>query len=156
MKYFLSLAVTVLFSFTAFGQAYKIEGNEVVFEKKVSFAKGSTSLSTESKEALLAVKQFLEDKSYISLLRIEGHCIGEKNNQEISDKRAIAVGNWLAENGVDCKRLIMVGFGDTKPVAAGNDEANTRIVFANAELRGHAIGGMPVDGGGQVAAGPCK
>jgi len=53
-----------------------------------------------------------------------------------------------------------VGFGANKPVAA-NDTAegrarNTRVEVAMAQLRGRAIGGMPVDGGGLVAGDPCK
>jgi hypothetical protein len=32
---------------------------------------------------------------------------------------------------------------------------NRRISFFNAGLRGRAIGGMPLDGGGQLAGDPC-
>ena len=33
---------------------------------------------------------------------------------------------------------------------------NNRIEFKITELRGHAIGGMPVDGGGKVAGDSCN
>ena len=35
-------------------------------------------------------------------------------------------------------------------------EANRRTWFVNAELKGKAIGGGPVDGGGKNAGDPCK
>ncbi len=62
------------------------------------------------------------------------------------------------KKGISCARLIGVGFGSSKPVAA-NDSAenrarNRRTVFVNAALRGRAIGGMPLDGGGVVAKVP--
>jgi hypothetical protein len=48
----------------------------------------------------------------------------------------------------------------TKPVAdASTPEgraANVRIDAINAALRGRLIGGMPADGGGQLAGDPCR
>jgi outer membrane protein OmpA-like peptidoglycan-associated protein len=156
MKYILSLVATVLISFSSFAQNFTIEGNEVIFIKKVSFKKGTADLTPESTEALKMVKDYLETKSFISMFRIEGHVANEgSNNQELSAKRAAAVGNWLIDNGIDCKRLILVAFGKTKPITNDEDD-NTRIVFANAELRGRAIGGMPIDGGGRVVPKPCE
>ena len=156
MKYILSLAATFLISLSSFAQSFTIEGNEVIFNKKVSFKTGTTEFTPESTEALNLVKTYLESKAFITLFRIEGHCANEgANNQELSEKRAVAVGNWLIDNGIDCKRLIMVGFGKMKPVTADADD-NTRIVFSNAELRGRAIGGMPADGGGKLAVKPCE
>jgi OOP family OmpA-OmpF porin len=53
-----------------------------------------------------------------------------------------------------------VGFGATKPVAEGRTAearaANARIDFVPAAIRGRAMGGMPLDGGGQVAGSPCE
>ena len=73
--------------------------------------------------ALEILKQYLTDKSYISLLRVEGHTDNTGNTaaaQALTEKRALAVCKKLIEMGVDCKRLIAVGFGDTKPVAAND------------------------------------
>jgi len=65
----------------------------------------------------------------------------------------------LVKMGVDCKRLSAVGFGGTKPIAANDTPdgkaANQRVCFINAALRGHAIGGTPLDGGGKVAGDTC-
>ena len=93
-------------------------------------------------------------------MRIEGHVSGSTTSQALSEKRALAICKKLIAAGVDCKRLIAVGFGDTKPIEENNTPsgraANTRISFVNAALRGHLIGGMPADGGGVVAGDVCE
>ena len=64
------------------------------------------------------------------------------------------------DNKIDCNRLIAVGFGSTKPVADNSTPVgkaeNRRIEFVMAGLRGKAISGMPLDGGGKVAGDLCS
>ncbi len=152
-----------LLMLSAAAQEYKLEGNEVKITKEVKFKVGSVALLPESDEALLLIKKYLDDKSYISLLRIEVHTdnTGDaKANQLLSEKRAEAISDRLVALGVDCNRLLPVGFGGSKPVAdnstAEGKAQNRRVSFVNAALRGKAIGGMPTDGGGKVAVNPCK
>jgi OOP family OmpA-OmpF porin len=145
---------------------YTIENTELKLADPVVFAKGSDKLSPEAERALVVVKDFLNEKTYISLLRVEGHTDaggGDGDDatagQQISQRRALAVARWLVEKGVDCKRVLPVGFGATKPVAP-NDTAegrrkNRRLTFALASLRGRLIGGQPADGGGRSAGDPC-
>jgi hypothetical protein len=61
--------------------------------------------------------------------------------------------------GLDCSRLVAVGFGSSKPIADNRTPegkaANRRVVFANAALRGRPIGGAPLDGGGKSAGSVC-
>jgi OOP family OmpA-OmpF porin len=137
---------------------FKLEGHELVLPSPIAFQKGTDTLTAESTPALEHLRAYLEAKSYISLMRIEGHG-AEASSQALSEKRALAVTRWLVEKGVDCKRLLPVGFGNNKPVAdPGTPEGkakNQRITVANAALRGRPIGGMPVDGGGKVAGDPC-
>lgn len=131
----------------------------LVLEEPVFFSPGTADLKKESEAVLLKVKDFLVQKDYITLLRIEGHITSTTNNQTISEQRAMAVAKWLIRNGVDCKRLLPVGFGETKLIVLPDSpekEKNTRIVFAMSALRGKPIGGMPVDGGGKVAGDPCR
>jgi OOP family OmpA-OmpF porin len=137
---------------------YELEGNELKVPGPVVFETNSPKLKVESDAVLEYVKGYLEAKSYITLMRVEGHSdsMGDgQANQKLSEDRAAAVVEALVKKGVACERLIAVGFGGTKPVAA-NDTAegratNRRMVFANAALKGRAIGGMPIDGGGKVA-----
>ena len=117
----------------------------------------------ESEEALKHVKEYLNNKKAITVLRVEVHGQrrgDEKGLQILTEKRALAVANWLVENGIDCKRILPAGFGSTKPLVdptSGPEAAqNNRVEFHNAALLGRAIGGMPLDGGGKVIEGFCK
>jgi OmpA-OmpF porin, OOP family len=160
-----SLFTSILFLLctTCIAQLPAIENGGLVLSKPVTFETGTAILKPESDEALVSVKAFLQAKEYVSLLRIEGHVAGEGNesdNQSLTEKRAMAVCKWLIKNGIDCKRLLAVGFGSNKPVAdnssPGGKALNNRIEFKMAELRGRAIGGMPVDGGGKTAGDSCN
>lgn len=144
-------------------QDFKMDGHEIKIEKPIVFETGKALLKPESNAALEIIKQYLTDKSYISLLRVEAHTdnSGDANaSQQLTEKRALAVVKKLVEMGVDCKRLIAVGFGDTKPVAdnstPGSRAENRRISFFNVSLRGKVIGGLPTDGGGNVAGDSCN
>jgi OOP family OmpA-OmpF porin len=162
MKWLLTILLAS-FAFTLQAQDYKLEGSEVKIAKPVLFETGSAKLKPESIAALEIIKQYLADKSYISQLRVECHSdnSGDANiNQALTEKRAMVICRKLIEMGVDCKRLIAVGFGGTKPVAdngtiEGKAE-NRRVTFLNVALRGKVIGGLPVDGGGKVAGELCN
>lgn len=141
---------------------FEIEGGRLKLPQPIAFATDSDKLLPESEPGLNHIKAFLEDKTYITLLRIEGHSDQQGQaavSQTLTEKRALAVARWLVAHGIDCKRLIAVGFGSTKPVAANDSPAgraqNRRIEIAMAELRGKAIGGMPTDGGGKIAGPVC-
>jgi OOP family OmpA-OmpF porin len=150
-------AFTVLAAQSRAQNKYEFDGNRLKVEKPISFVPGTDQLEPASDEALKFVKDYLTDKKYISTLRIESHLrAGTANAQALSEKRALAIAKWLIKNGIDCKRLIAVGFGSTKPVSdPGSMPENTRIEFQNAALAGHAIGGMPLDGGGKSAGDIC-
>lgn len=155
------IALLSFFTAALYAQDYKLEGNEVKIAKEVLFETGSDKLKPESMAALEIVKQYLIQKSYISLLRVECHTdISGEASQLLSEKRALAVCKKLAEMGVDCKRLIAVGFGNTKPVADNSTPEgkaqNRRVSFFNTALRDRLIGGMPADGGGKVAGDACN
>ncbi|MET0624635.1 MAG: OmpA family protein [Pyrinomonadaceae bacterium] len=141
---------------------YKLEGHEVKVAGTVAFAEGSDRLLPASEKALDAVKAYLDDKKYVTALRVEAHTDAGGDagaNQSLSERRALAVARRLVEKGVDCKRLVAVGFGGTKPVAPDdtpeNRAKNRRVSFFNAALGGRLIGGMPADGGGRSAGDPC-
>lgn len=141
---------------------FELENGALKLPGPVVFATASDKLKPESDAVLEFVKSYLLAKPVITLLRIEGHTSNEGNsqlNQVLSEKRSLSVAKWLAAHGVDCKRLIAVGFGDSKPIAENSTPEgkaqNRRMSFVNAELKGKAIGGLPVDGGGKVAGNAC-
>lgn len=143
-------------------KTFTVENHELKLADPILFFNGGDRLKPESEKALSMVKDYLDAKTYITLLRVEGHTDADGDsavNQKLSERRALAVARWLVAKGVDCKRLLPVGFGGGKPLApndtAENKAKNRRLVFANATLRGRAIGGMPSDGGGKAAGDPC-
>lgn len=142
---------------------YEIENGALKVPGPILFETGSDKLKPESAGILQYVAGYLKAKETITLLRVENHADSDgdpRQSQTLTEKRALAVTRALVSKGVDCKRLIPVGFGSNKPIAANDSPdgkaQNRRTVFANAALRGRAIGGMPADGGGLVAGDPCK
>jgi OOP family OmpA-OmpF porin len=129
----------------------------------VVFETGSDRLKPESDAVLQVVVDYLNAKKDITLMRIEGHTDSDgkpEANMELSQKRSMSVARWLVGKGIDCKRVIPVGFGQDKPIADNKTPEgkaqNRRTYFVNAQLKGKAIGGMPVDGSGKPAGDPCK
>lgn len=148
----------------AFAQPkYELKGHELVVPHPIVFETGSDTLKGESDDALAYVKGYLAARKDVTKLRIEVHTDSQgsnEHNQQMSEKRALAVARALVHLGADCKRLVAVGFGETKPIAdnrtADGRAKNRRVTFANAALRGKAIGGAALDGGGKVAGDPCN
>ena len=141
---------------------YALENNELKLADPVVLADRSDKLLPQSEKALTVVKDYLSEKKSITLLRVEGHTDASDDaeaDQQLSERRAVSVARWLVAKGVDCKRLVAVGFGSTKPFAANDTPEhkaqNLRVAFVNAALLGRAIGGMPVDGGGRAAGDVC-
>lgn len=142
---------------------FQLENNALVLPSAIKFKPDTDELLPESIPALEYAAAYLKEKNYISLMRIEGHLSdmsGEEEMLNLSQKRALAVANWLITHGIDCNRLIAVGFANKKPIvnnsASDEKNQNERISFVNAGLRGRPIGGMPIDGGGAVAKIPCR
>ncbi|MBP9085744.1 MAG: OmpA family protein [Kofleriaceae bacterium] len=142
--------------------SFTLDGNALTLPSGFFFAAGGAILNEgASNAALWFLVDYLEAKSYISTLRIEGHTSDAgAAAQTLTEQRALAIATWLVAHGIPCERLIAVGFGDTKPVADNSTTEgkaqNRRFTVINAALRGRAIGGMPLDGGGQTAGAVCK
>ena len=63
------------------------------------------------------------------LLRIDGHTDSrgsEAYNQQLSERRARAVRDYLVSKGVPAERLSVRGFGETKPIAPNDTPENLR------------------------------
>ncbi len=107
-----------------------------------------------SAEPLAHIRDFLLDRTDVTLVRIEGHTASDQNTGDgltFSAERALSVGVWLVSEGVACERLVAAAFAGLEPIAANDTPEgmaqNRRIEVVVAELRGRAIGGTPVDGG---------
>jgi len=142
---------------------FKMKGNQVELPGPVVFETGSDVLKPESDEILMLVHDFLGQRKDVTKLRIEGHTDSDgddKANQTLSEKRAMAVARFLVGKGDDCKRMLPVGFGETKPIAdnatAEGKAQNRRTAFFIAELNGKAVDSQPLDAGGKNAGDSCK
>lgn len=144
-------------------KSFEIVDGALKLPAPVAFEVSSGKLAPAGHETLSMVADYLAAKPDVTLLRIEAHTDNagpSPASQTLSEQRAMSVAKWLVDHGVACKRLIPVGFGDTKPVAANdtpdNKAKNRRVMFVNAALRGRPIGGMPAEGGGKPAGDPCR
>jgi OOP family OmpA-OmpF porin len=145
-------------------KGFKVDkGGKVALPGPVVFETGSDKLKPESDAVLEHVQKYLEATPNVTLLRIEGHTdnVGDDaSNMDLSKRRSMSVAKWLTGKGIDCKRLLPVGFGETKPEADNNTEEgraqNRRTAFINAAINGKPIGGLPVDGGGERSGDPCQ
>jgi outer membrane protein OmpA-like peptidoglycan-associated protein len=108
--------------------------------KGVYFEFGKATLRTESYVALTEAAQVMKDNPDI-IVEIQGHTdnVGsDKANQTLSEKRAYAVMNWLAQyGGIAPARLSAKGYGESQPIASNDtDEGrqlNRRVDFAIAK-----------------------
>lgn len=138
--------------------AVRIELGMLVLPSAVRFEAGSDVLTADSEPGLAQVLQFLNEKPYITLLRVETNAAVREDgdaNLALGQARARRLAAWFAAHGADCKRLLYVTHGQNKPMDAGQSEANERVDFMPATLRDRPIGGLPIDGAGLVVQEPC-
>lgn len=103
--------------------------------RSIAFASGKNRIDMSSFDLL---EDLTDTTMYCpdALIIIEGHTDSRgnaENNQQLSQQRAEAVAAWLVKAGVDAKRLRVIGYGASRPVADNATEAgrakNRRIEF---------------------------
>src|SRR5580704_488366 len=115
----------------------------IVNMSDVLFDTGSYTLKPGAREKLAKISGILLAHPGLTL-QIEGHTdsVGTDDyNQQLSERRADSVRDFLAENGVPASTITARGFGKTQPVAT-NDTADGRQRNRRVELvvNGAAIG----------------
>src|SRR6202790_267142 len=115
----------------------------IVNMSDVLFDTGSYTLKPGAREKLAKISGILLAHPGLTL-QIEGHTdsVGTDDfNQQLSERRADSVRDFLAEQGVAASSITAHGFGKTQPVAT-NDTANGRQRNRRVELvvNGAAIG----------------
>ena len=115
----------------------------IVNMSDVLFDFGSYTLKPGAREKLAKISGILLAHPGLTL-QIEGHTdsVGtDEFNQQLSERRADSVREFLAENGVPASSITARGFGKTQPVAS-NDTAEGRQRNRRVELvvNGDAIG----------------
>jgi outer membrane protein OmpA-like peptidoglycan-associated protein len=129
----------------------------VFFTGKVLFDTNKSVIRADAEPVLQKVLAYLKENEDISRVRIEGHCdhrASEEYNQKLSERRAIAVSDWLVDHGLDHNRLLAVGFGELRPIAPNDTAAgmqeNRRGAFHVAEVGGFPHRGEDPTNGGLV------
>jgi outer membrane protein OmpA-like peptidoglycan-associated protein len=116
----------------------------IVNMSDVLFDTGSSTLKPATREKLAKISGIVLAHPGLSL-QIEGHTdsVGsDQMNQQLSERRADSVRDFLIEQGVAGSSVTAKGFGKTQPVAS-NDTAEGRQKNRRVELvvNGAAIGG---------------
>ncbi|HWE02668.1 MAG TPA: OmpA family protein [Tepidisphaeraceae bacterium] len=100
----------------------------------VSFSSGQAVLLPEAKKSLAKVASALKKEYSGKPVRILGNTDSDpivkshwKSNQELSEKRADAVRDYLVSKGISSDRITTEGLGDTNPKSK-NDKAKNRRV----------------------------
>ncbi|MDN3555950.1 OmpA family protein [Halomonas maura] len=102
-------------------------GDDIVLNmpSSVTFGFDSSELTMTARNALNDVSSVLTQYPE-TRVNIAGHTdsTGEAAyNQQLSERRAQAVGNYLSQTGVAANRLYMSGYGENQPVASNDTEA---------------------------------
>jgi len=91
----------------------------------ITFRTGSADLNADFFKVLDGVGLVVEEYDK-TLIVIEGHTdsVGtDENNQALSERRAAAVGQYLAGKGVNSQRVLTAGLGESRPVASNDSDA---------------------------------
>jgi OmpA-OmpF porin, OOP family len=115
------------------------------------------SIRPASEKVLIQLLCYLQANPEITRIRLEGHTdsrASDEYNQALSERRAIAVADWLVDHGLDHNRIVAVAFGENRPIAT-NDNAtgmqeNRRTEFHVAEISGYWFRGLEPSNGGLV------
>lgn len=112
-----------------------IEVGQVVRLNNIFFETAKATLKPESFPELDRTVKFLESNKNLEI-EIAGHTddVGPDDyNMKLSKDRAQSVTNYIILNGIDSKRLIVKGYGETRPVAFNQSEEgramNRRVEF---------------------------
>ena len=102
----------------------------------VTFAVDSTTISPAFQATLDQIAQSLKDYPD-SLVDVYGHTDStgsDAYNQDLSERRARSVANYLAMRGVSSARIRSQGFGEQYPVAS-NDTEEGRALNRRVEIK---------------------
>ncbi len=102
----------------------------------IYFTTGSARLANKSKPLLDNLYDIVNRCPDLSI-EIAGHTDsdgGTKSNQRLSERRAGAVGHYLQGKGIAASRMMIVGYGEAKPLhpntSKANKSKNRRIEFS--------------------------
>jgi len=107
----------------------KNENLKITMNSEVSFAYNSSQLTPAFHNTLDKVADIL-NRYPRSSIRITGHTDNRGSaeyNQRLSEQRAESVKYYLVDRGVDARRIVTDGRGETQPRASNNTEAGRQL-----------------------------
>ena len=105
-----------------------LAGETLLVLENVNFVYKSAALDASSIVILDQAVQVLKQNTGVDVT-VEGHTdsrASEGYNQELSQRRAETVRDYLISNGVDASRLTAVGRGENSPIASNSTEEGRR------------------------------
>jgi outer membrane protein OmpA-like peptidoglycan-associated protein len=97
-------------------------GNQIILNmpSDITFATDQDTVKPEFYQVLNSVALVLK-KYNQTLVDVFGHTDStgsEQHNLDLSQRRALAVANYLSAQGVDSRRFAVTGFGESRPIAS--------------------------------------
>lgn len=111
------------------------DGIVATLKDKILFDFNESTLKPEAKANLQKMAAILKkyDKTEMTVAGYTDNVGTMKYNQQLSERRASAVRNYLVEQGVSSSRMTVMGFGPDNPVAS-NDTPEGRAQNRRVEL----------------------
>jgi OmpA-OmpF porin, OOP family len=113
-----------------------VEHGTIKIIDQVKFRTDSAEILPESNDILSAVRKVLLSHPEIKRVDVEGHTDNRgapAHNQDLSERRAASVVDWLVARDIDKSRLISHGYGQTRPIDTNDTDAgrqnNRRVEF---------------------------
>jgi outer membrane protein OmpA-like peptidoglycan-associated protein len=119
-------------------------GNQIILNmpSNITFAVDSATVQPQFNETLISVGLVLK-KFNKTIIDVYGHTDNtgsESHNQDLSQRRAVAVATILANQGVDQRRFFIEGRGESDPIASNATEAgraqNRRVEIQLSPIQG--------------------
>ena len=118
-------------------QRVVVTKEKIAIAEKVFFETGDNRIKKQSLSLLDDIAKVLKQHPEIKKIRVEGHTddVGEPAvNLALSQRRAAAVRKYLIGKGVNERRVVSDGYGDTRPLADNATDdgkaQNRRVEFA--------------------------
>lgn len=108
-------------------QLQKLDNGQIllIMPSNITFATDSAVFQTGFNNILDSVAVVLK-KYDKTLINVTGHTDStgsDEHNLNLSQQRAVAVGNYLNLRGVNASRLVVRGMGESMPIASNDTEA---------------------------------
>lgn len=119
-------------------------GDEIILNMpgNVTFATNSADVKSDFYAVLNSVSLVLK-KYNKTVIEVSGHTDSsgsESYNQSLSERRANSVGQYLGTQGIDRRRIITVGYGESHPIAdnktAAGRQQNRRVELTLSPITG--------------------